>query len=94
MFLILAGDRQGISFYSYDNICTLLMLNIEEYILARDSLLDKDLIAFDGRLFQVLSLPDIPVKRTRRLINKDNMASSDPATVAQIISNSLGRNHD
>jgi len=94
LFLVLASDRQGITFYGYDKICTLLMLTLEEYIPARDSLIDKDLIAFDGTFFQVLSLPEIPVKRTRLLTNKDDMAHRDPATVAQIISNSLGGNHD
>jgi len=57
MFLVLASDRNGLSFYSYDIICTLLQFNLDEYIAARDGLIEKDLIAFDGTLFQVLSLP-------------------------------------
>lgn len=57
LFLILVSDRFGISFYSYDSICSLLQMRIDQYIKARDSLMDKDLIAFDGTLFQVLSLP-------------------------------------
>ena len=56
-FLVLAGDRNGISFYSYDKICTLLQMNLEQYITARDNLMENDLIAFDGTLFQVLDLP-------------------------------------
>jgi hypothetical protein len=56
-FLVLAGDRNGISFYSYDKICTLLQMHLERYIMARDDLIDKDLIAFNGTLFQVLDLP-------------------------------------
>ncbi len=56
-FLIMVGDRQGISYYSFDKICSLTGLILDEYILARNALIDKDLIAFDGRLFQVLSLP-------------------------------------
>ena len=55
--LVLAGDRNGVSFYSYDKICTLLQMHLERYIMARDDLIDKDLIAFDGTLFQVLDLP-------------------------------------
>jgi len=31
LFLVLASDRNGLSFYSYDNICTLLQLNLDEY---------------------------------------------------------------
>ena len=58
LFLILASDRFGLSFYSYDAICTLLEISLDEYIASRNSLMDKkDLIAFDGTLFQVLSLP-------------------------------------
>ena len=57
LFLILVSDRFGLSFYSYDSICCLLQMRIDQYIKARDSLIEKDLIAFNGTLFQVLSLP-------------------------------------
>jgi hypothetical protein len=94
LFLVLASDRQGISFYSYDKICTLLVLTVDEYVMARDSLIGKDLIAFDGTFFQVLSLPDEPIRSSRLLVNKDDMAQGDPATVAQIISHRIGGCHD
>lgn len=61
-FLVLASDRNGLSFYSYDAICTLLGLSADEYIEARDSLVEKDLIAYDGTIFQVLALPKKPVQ--------------------------------
>ena len=61
LFLVLASDRSGLSYYSCDRICTLLQFNLDEYIVARDGLVEKDLIAFDGSLFQVLSLPPEPV---------------------------------
>jgi hypothetical protein len=57
LFLILASDRYGLSFYGYDSICTLLKLQLDQYIQARDGLIAKDLIAFDGTIFQVLDLP-------------------------------------
>lgn len=56
-FLTLVADRQGISFYHYDRICTMLSLTLDEYIKARNGLITKNLIAFDGSRFQVLSLP-------------------------------------
>jgi hypothetical protein len=56
-FLVLVSDRNGLSYYSYDRICTTLEMDIEEYLSARDELTHKDLIAFDGTLFQVLELP-------------------------------------
>jgi hypothetical protein len=60
LFLILASDRNGLSFYSYDAICTLLQLSLDQYVEARNSLATKDLIAFDGTIFQVLALPPKP----------------------------------
>jgi hypothetical protein len=65
-FLVLVSDRQGLSFYSYDAICSLLQLSAEDYIRARDALMEKDLIAFDGTLFQVLDLPAKPPALIRR----------------------------
>ncbi len=61
-FLVLVSDRYGLSFYSYDVICSLLEICVDEYIIARDGLIKRDLIAFDGTLFQVLDLPQSPVK--------------------------------
>jgi len=57
LFLVLVADREGLSYYSYDKICTMLRIRLEQYIVVRDSLIEKDLIAFDGTIFQVLSLP-------------------------------------
>ena len=62
LFLVLASDRYGLSFYSYDVICSYLELCVDDYIEARDGLIKKDLIAFDGTLFQVLDLPESPVQ--------------------------------
>lgn len=62
LFLVLVSDRHGLSFYSYDAICSLLQLSLDEYIEARDGLTKRDLIAFDGTMFQVLELPCAPVQ--------------------------------
>ena len=66
LFLILASDRNGLSFYSYDAICTFLYITVDEYIEARDSLIKKELIAFNGTIFQVLDLPKEPVQRKQQ----------------------------
>lgn len=81
-FLVLAADRDGLSFYGYDRICTFLKITLDEYIQARDGLIAKDTLAFDGRTFQLLSLPagrpkSAPVK--------------DPAKIRQLINHSLWR---
>lgn len=60
LFLITVSDRHGLSFYSYDSICSLLQMDLDQYINARNGLTDKDLIAFDGTIFQVLDLPTTP----------------------------------
>jgi len=81
LFLILVSDRHGLSFYSYDSICSLLQITADEYINARNALIKKDLIAFDGSIFQVLDLPPKPIKSFT--------PKSDPTTVAQMIRQSL-----
>ena len=80
LFLVIVSDRNGVSFYSYDRICTLLELNLEQYLASRNSLIEKDLIAFDGTFFQVLSLPHIPPEQPKR---------EDRSPVDELIQNSV-----
>ncbi|MBL7178417.1 MAG: helix-turn-helix domain-containing protein [Desulfobacteraceae bacterium] len=95
LFLVLVSDRTGLSYYSYDRICTILRICTDEYIEARNALIEKDLIAFDGRVFQVLSLPEIPVVGDPKLLKtEEDMARRDPATVHQIIVNAIGEGCD
>jgi hypothetical protein len=74
-FLVLAGDRNGLSFYSYDSICNFLQFSLEQYLQARDALIEKDLIDFDGTIFQVLELPSVaPVSKQKpRSTNLDQL---------------------
>ena len=65
-FLVLAADRYGLSFYSYDKICSLLEMSLDQYVDARCALIKKDLIAFDGSVFQVLKLPPAPKESKRQ----------------------------
>jgi len=74
LFLVLAADRNGLSYYSYDTICSLLRFSLDDYIEARNSLLKKDLIAFDGTLFQVLDLPSNPSCISNQQENKEAIA--------------------
>ncbi len=93
-FLVLVADRDGLSFYPYDKICSLLTIDIDAYILARNSLIDKDLLAFDGTFFQVLSLPAEVVRTKHLLQDKADMKREDPATIHQIIQKAFGRDDD
>jgi len=86
--LVLAGDRNGVSFYSYDKICTLLQMTLDRYIMARDNLIDKDLIASDGTLFQVLDLPSKPAGQRPKA---DQEQSKKGDAIAQIIDRSTKR---
>lgn len=94
VFLVLVADRRGLSYYSYDKICTLLRISVDEYLCARDALIQKDLIAFDGYLYQVLSLPQSPAgQRASPLRTPKDMAQQDPATIGQIVRDALGGAH-
>jgi hypothetical protein len=93
-FLVLVADRQGLSYYHYDKICSLLCFSVDDYIVVRNQLIEKDLIAFDGTFFQVLSLPRTPVNLTKLLQNLEDMETADPATIEQIISRQFNRNHE
>lgn len=89
-FLVLAGDRAGVSFYAYDRICTALEISLDDYLLARAGLIDKDLVAFDGTCFQVLSLPAAPVLCPRpALISARDFEHHDPATIRAIIRDAI-----
>lgn len=81
-FLALVSDRIGLSFYSYDSICNLLGLDINEYLEARNRLIERDLISFDSNIFQVLSLPQKPVELP--------LKEEDSATIRKIIMSSIG----
>jgi hypothetical protein len=90
LLLVMAADRAGLSYYGYDKLCTLLSIPVDEYIEARNALIEKDLIAFDGCLFQVLSLPPKSLARAKRLLRStEDMAERDPATIHQIIRDAL-----
>ncbi|HQN18560.1 MAG TPA: hypothetical protein PKV86_05465 [Syntrophobacteraceae bacterium] len=91
LFLVLAADRHGLSYYSFDRICTLLQMATDDYIEARNGLIDKDLLAFDGYLFQVLSLPQAPLSKPLFLLKtREDMERHDPATIRQICWNVFG----
>jgi hypothetical protein len=95
VFLVLVADRDGLSYYSYDKICTLLRISVDEYIFARNTLIEKDLIAFDGYLFQVLSLPEKPSPDScKPLMSRNDMERYDPAAIGQIVAQSFGGSHD
>jgi hypothetical protein len=93
LLLVIAADRRGVSFYGNDALCSLCRLSPDDYLAARNALIAKDLIAYDGRRFQVLSLPEHPIQeRSRPLFDDDDFEDHDPATIRQILRRSLAPN--
>jgi len=88
--LVVAGNRRGLSFYHYDSLCDLLRWPVERYLSARNSLIENDLIAFDGTRFQVLELPDNPPAPCAALTDEASLEDHDPATIRALIRGSLG----
>ena len=89
LFLIMAADRYGLSFYSCNSICSLLGLTVDQYLKARDGLIEKDLIAFDGTIFQVLSLPE-PLNACRSRMPRSTGVKG-PVSLAQVLQHSLNK---
>jgi replication initiation and membrane attachment protein DnaB len=48
LFLILAADRNGVSFYRKEKICDTLSLSFQQFEIARDRLIDLNLIAYQS----------------------------------------------
>ena len=93
VFLVLAANRSGVSFYGYDAICSALGFHLDRYLQARNALIAQDLIAFDGRRFQVLSLPERPVPTSppTPLQDQADFEQHDPATIRSLIRKSFNR---
>ena len=65
-FLVSVSDRNGISFYHDDKICSLIKIGLTSLGQARDGLISKSLLAYEHPIYQVLSLPPEPVTSLTR----------------------------
>ena len=61
LFLVAVSDRQGLSFYHDDRICSLLKIDLATLGEARSLLIERSLIAWRPPVYQVLSLPPQPI---------------------------------
>jgi hypothetical protein len=94
--LVLASDRDGLSYYSQDKMSSLLELSLDEFVEARNGLIGKSLIAFNGLMFQVLSLPFKPVENItkRELVTKEDFLENDRLSIRQFLNKSIGEVKD
>lgn len=67
LFLVLAGDRHSVSYYSKDKMSNVLCLSYDQFTTARDRLVERAYIAFEPYrpggaegYYQVLPLPELP----------------------------------
>lgn len=93
--LCLAADRGGLSYWGDRRLCEGVGLEEVELDRARRELVKHDLVAFDGRVYQVLSLPgrrsepprDKPRRGDRRRVElpSGRPRSSSPESLAEIL---------
>ncbi|MEE9420591.1 MAG: hypothetical protein V3W43_14005 [Desulfatiglandaceae bacterium] len=61
-FLISVSDRNGISFYHDDRICSLLKIDLFCLVgRAREGQIVRSLLAYEPPIYQILSLPKRPI---------------------------------
>jgi hypothetical protein len=90
LFLVLAGDRNGVSYYGPERISSALGVTLDDYVHIRNSLLALDLIAFDGKRFQVLGLPARPLSRPcNSLRTREDLEAHDPLTIRELLRDDL-----
>lgn len=89
LFLVLVSDRYGLSCYNDDSICSLLQITADQYVKARNGLMEKDLIAFDGTVFQVLDLPAEPIRSVIDSAHECGDQSKNPAHIATLLQQTL-----
>lgn len=90
--LVLASDRDGLSYYSQEKMSSLLELSLDDFLEGRNGLIKKSLIAFNGLLFQVLSLPARPVENNtkRELTGREDFLENDRLSIRQFLNKSFG----
>ena len=81
LFLVLAADKNGVSFYRKEKICEAVLLDYNQFEIARDRLVNMNLIAFESYsvlspngYYQVLPIenkaPDYSKQITKKLTEK------------------------
>ncbi len=81
-FLVTVSDAYGLSYYGDPAVCRFLGTSVPELASCRQILIDKDLVAFEPPLYQVLELPAKPAEESRTTAATP---SSSPSSFSQLI---------
>lgn len=90
IFLCLVADRKGTSFYGDARIQTYFQLDPEEIKFARTELIRKDMLAYNGKLYQVLSLPSADHRTPRRSEPASERRTGEPELLSDIFKRLAG----
>jgi hypothetical protein len=86
LLLCLAADKYGLSFWGDKRIQDYFQLDTSELQLAKRELIEQDLIAYDGHLYQVLSLPKPSANAEQQLdIFSRPRTAAEPDKISDII---------
>lgn len=106
LFLVTVADAQGLSYYGAATLAARLRLSAEELAVARQRLIELELIAYQAPLYQVLAIPGtqagavcpttkqgVPVAPSNRLLAPPaaRRVNAGPLSLAQLID--LERRH-
>lgn len=83
LFLVLAADRRGVSFYGMRRCQQILQLSESDLRKAHRELVGMDLLASDGRTHQLLSLPTQTTRHETFTANEETPASRSQAVSTQ-----------
>jgi hypothetical protein len=83
--LCLVADRRGLSYWSQRRLQALVGLDPAGLHQARQELMGHDLLAFDGRLYQLLSLPTAVRKSTAEAQLRSTVSRSGPIHVGTML---------
>jgi len=86
-FLVLVSDKNGVSFYSYDKICKYLKISLDDFVNARNRLIERYLVAYKQGRVQVLQIPP-----KRSFFTGSTIRGGQSLSLKQIFQNNMREN--
>ncbi|MGH2372007.1 MAG: hypothetical protein ACRDIC_00805 [bacterium] len=95
LFLVTVADAQGLSYYGAATLSRRLHLSEAQLVAARSQLIERDLIAYQAPLYQVLALPAPasrrPLRQSAPALPRSGESSAGPVSLAQLLEMERGR---